>query len=734
MSRTDWKKRLTGVLNFWGGGSSSLLLSSVGIVLLVCVARMLGLWEGIELQTLDLFLRHRPVEAPDERITILEITDDDLQKLGTYPVPDDAMVQLLEQLESYEPRVIGLDIFRDLPVVNPLEADLEQSKNAHRALMTLLQRSASQDAADIVVIEKILDPPVSPPASASDENVGFADALLDKDGFVRRSLLASPSDADPNDYHFSFTIRLAAKYLAEEGLALQNGRQDDITMRFGETELFRLTANSGGYHRQDIGENPVVLLNFRNHPQPFQTLSLTDFLGGEFPAQWVEDRIVLIGMTAVSTKDYINSAAISNTNPGLVPGVELQAHAISQIISTVLDDRPLIKTWSAHWEYVWIVASGLVGLSLVHLKRPISTVAIAFTTLGGAPILLSYGLLLAGVWVPAAPAWFSYFANGLGVLLYRIHQYEQGRKIRFNERQRVLESSYNAIHNGPLQTLKSLTRKVSSQQQNGTTQEHSAASEEYQDKRQAQRRAVEEIDFQTMTAELHQVDEELRNIYEFMQREYLQREYSADQSQIYLTKNHVIELSEPFHELLYQVYHNKLQESESYFQPIKIKISDFCPMSDEHIGAAQKEETLRFLEEALCNVEQHATGVTRLQVSCKQEGENNVIRVSDNGNQHKNQHGNQTGGQTGSQTGTEKIESAQLSPVGTTNYGRRKGDKGYQGKSYQGKSYAREGDGSKQAKRLAKRLKGQFSRRANVPKGTVCELVWPAKPVRDWKR
>ncbi len=697
MKKTDWKKQLARAISFLGGGSSSLLLSSVGIVLLVCVARLLGLWEGIELQTLDLFLRYRPQEAPDERITILEITDDDLQRLGTYPVPDDAMVRLLEKLESYEPRVIGLDIFRDLPVINPFEADLERSRNAYEALTALLQRSAEADKTDIVVIEKILNPPVGAPAMVSLDNVGFADALLDTDGFLRRSLLASPSDADLDDYHMSFTIQLVAKYLAEEGLELNNGLKDVNTMRFGETELFRMTANSGGYHSQDTGDNPVVLLNFRNHQRPFQTLSLTEFLAGNFPEAWVSDRIILIGMTAVSTKDYINSAAISNTNPGLVPGVELQAHAISQIISAVLDGRPLIATWSSYWEYAWIIASGAAGLSLIYIKRSISTVAIVFIVLGSVPVLLSYGLLLAGVWIPAFPAWFCYFANGGGVLFYRIHRYEQGRKIRFNERQRVLESSYNAIHNGPLQTLKILTRKVSSQPKQTMTSDSSSSS--YSDGSYGS----PQLDLHMVTAELHQVDDELRNIYEFMQREFLQGEYSPAQSQIYLTKNHIINLSEPFHELLYQVYHNKLQESEGYFQRIKIKLSDFCPMEAEHISAAQKEEILRFLEEALCNVEQHAVKVTRLQVTCRQEGSNNVIRVSDNGSAIEGKIDREI-------TAREKADLAGATALHT-----------------------RVGDGSKQAKRLAKRLKGHFARYANKPRGTVCELVWPVKSTATWK-
>ena len=689
MNRTGWKRQLTGVLSFLGGGSSTLLLSSLGVVLMVCVSRSLGLWEGIELETLDLFLRHRPLEAPDERITILEITENDLQELGTYPVPDKTMVELLEKLENYEPRVIGLDIFRDLPVINPVEGDLERSKNAHRELKALLQRSAEQDATDIVVIEKILGTQISAPEGISDDNIGFADALLDKDGFFRRSLLASRSTADPDNHRLSFTIQMAQKYLAAEGIDLDNGLKDPIAMRFGQTELFRITANSGGYHDQDTGNNATLLVNFRHHQAPFQRISLSEFRANEFSEEWVRDRIILIGMTAESANDYVNSAAVIHTNPSLVQGVEFQAHAISQIINAVLEGRPIIKTWSHYWEYFWIVGSGIAGLSLIYLKRSISTTAVVFIISTCIPLVFAYGLLLVGFWIPAIPAWLSYFINGSGVLLYRIYdyeKYEQGRKIRFDERQRVLESSYNAIHNGPLQTLKSLIRKVSSQQQpvknNGA---YSAAS----------------INFRSVTADLHQIDKELRNIYEFMQREYLQREYSAEQSQIYLTPNHVIELNAPFHELLYQVYLNKLQESEDYFQGIKVKISDFCPMNEDYISIAHKEETLRFFEEALCNVEQHALDVTRLEVTCKQEGTQNVIRVSDNGSR------------------TEMIALAS---------GRAESVDVLAERAARVQEIIRQGDGSKQAKRLAKRLRGQFSRRTKFPKGTVCELIWPVKP------
>ena len=129
-----------------------------------------------------------------------------------------------------------------------------------------------------------------------------------------------------------------------------------------------------------------------------------------------------------------------------------------------------------------------------------------------------------------------------------------------------------------------------------------------------------------------------------------------------------------------------------------------------HVGV------LRFLEEALCNVEQHASDVTRLQVTCKQEADNNIIRVSDNGRHQE--------AETLMTVQASATRPAERTGKYTGKYtGKRTHTAAMQKESY----YAREGDGSRQAKRLAKRLKGQFSRQIKVPKGTVCELVWPIK-------
>ena len=65
---------------------------------------------------LDNFLHLRPAEPMDERITIVGITEDDITRAKTYPIPDREIATLIKKIENYQPRVIGLDLVRNVSV------------------------------------------------------------------------------------------------------------------------------------------------------------------------------------------------------------------------------------------------------------------------------------------------------------------------------------------------------------------------------------------------------------------------------------------------------------------------------------------------------------------------------------------------------------------------------------------------------------------------------------------
>ena len=43
------------------------------------------------------------------------ITEEDIQNQQQVPLADEVVAKLLETLQQYQPRVIGLDLFRDIP-------------------------------------------------------------------------------------------------------------------------------------------------------------------------------------------------------------------------------------------------------------------------------------------------------------------------------------------------------------------------------------------------------------------------------------------------------------------------------------------------------------------------------------------------------------------------------------------------------------------------------------------
>ncbi len=299
-------------------------LTVIGVVLL---ARSLGFFQAMEWKTLDTFLRWRPDEPLDERILIVGVNDADIQQAGTYPIPDADLAALLQVLVEHEARAIGVDIYRDLPV-----------PPGHDTLVEILETHPN-----VFGIEKILGDQIGPPPSLSPERIGFVDFPLDADGFVRRTYLGTlpaVTTPEPDRFRSSLSLKLAEAYLSKENLALGNGIKDPQTMRFGHVELPRFLPNSGNYVNADAAGVPL-LINPRSGESPFDIVSMADVLNGRAD-DLIRDRIVLIGITSLSVKDLVNSAAVDTDNPGLVYGVEMQAHVTSQIISAVLDDRPLM--------------------------------------------------------------------------------------------------------------------------------------------------------------------------------------------------------------------------------------------------------------------------------------------------------------------------------------------------------------------------------------------------------
>lgn len=501
-------------------------IPGITVVGLVILARATGLLQSLEWGAFDYLLRLRPAEAVDERVTIVGISQADISRIKAYPIPDRELAVLLQKVQKYKPRAIGLDLIRDVPI-----------EPGHQELIKELKNSKN-----LIGIEKILPVNFPPPPTLSLEQIGFSDAILDTDGRLRRSLLGTPTT---QGYKYSLTLQLARVYLASEKIFLTNSKRDRHAMRFGDTELPRFLTNSGGYAGADAG-GVQMLLNFRSGDRRFPVISLNQIKTGQFDPNLLRDRIVIIGVTAPGV-DIINTYATTGIDRmnGQVYGVEIQAHAVSQLLSAVLDRRPLLQVWADGWEYLWIVAWGFLSIVLGKITQSPGKNLLAVGLSGLALLSMSYLLLIWGWWVPVVPALFILLV--LGPIAIAFYQRDRILKSRIQERQFIIDRSFTSIHNGPLQSLAALLRLTREQ---NLTQEK-------------------------LIVKLEQLNHEIRDVYELLQQEPL-----AENSSLYLNKSLVVDVQAPLYELLYQVYCSTLERDFPCFKTLKVKIQTFDPVED----------------------------------------------------------------------------------------------------------------------------------------------------------
>jgi diguanylate cyclase (GGDEF)-like protein/PAS domain S-box-containing protein len=358
------------------------LVISAGIVLL----RWCGLLQSLELAMLDQMFRLRPTEATDPRIVLVTISDADIRQIEAWPIPDRVLADLIKRVRAFEPRSIGLTLYRDLPV-GESHAELEEVFATTPSLIGTEKLPDNESAA--VAPPQILD---------RLQQAGFNNVVIDGDNVVRRSLLFLQLKQEP---HRSFALKLALKYLEPESIGLRaRGTQVEI----GALKLLPLPSHAGGYMRADVG-GYQILANPRSPAARFQSVSISEVLSGRVDPELMRDRIVLIGSTADSVRDtfYTSYSGGLGGNSLPISGVELQAQFVSQLLSAVLDQRPLLRVPPEGFKIIWLWLWCWLGAALCWWVRPLerSTVRLLVASLG--LTIFCYVAFLLGWWVPLVP-------------------------------------------------------------------------------------------------------------------------------------------------------------------------------------------------------------------------------------------------------------------------------------------------------------------------------------------
>lgn len=397
----------------WFWRDRKVWFTTLGVAAIVSALRLVGLLQALELAALDQMFRLRPPQPLDERIVIIGLDDSDINQLKTWPLPDAVMATLLEKVQSYEPRAIGLDIYRDVPVGEGQAA---------------LQR-VFETTPNLIGIEKLEDEEsvgVQPPtALAEKDQIGFNNVVVDVDGRVRRSVLFWKVNGE---FHNSFALQLAMLYLDDEEIYAQPAPHDPSLLQLGRRVFERLKTADGAYVGTDMG-GYQILANLSHPNSRFQMVSLTDVLNGNVSADLMRDRIVLIGSTASSLKDFFYtpySSTGGNAQP--VSGVELHANFISQILDAALEGRSLIRVTPKPLEFLWIILWCWVGASLSWKLQSSLRSGVAILLAGGALFGLCFLALLLEWWIPVVPPLLALIGSAVSMTSYLAYLQEELKK------------------------------------------------------------------------------------------------------------------------------------------------------------------------------------------------------------------------------------------------------------------------------------------------------------------
>lgn len=369
----------------------------VGILTALCILgiRSTASLEPLELGVYDWLLRSRPgPERIDPRLALLTITEQDILNQGRWPITDATLAEVLDRLAQYQPRAIGLDIYRDIQVPPGYE-ELNALLTAYPHIIGVTKLGGGATTGI---------PP--PEALRGTERVGFNDILIDSDGIVRRGLLFQDAE---DEVWYAFALRLALLYLAAEGIYPQPDPVDPQQLRLGPSTLRPFEAYDGGYVGADAG-GYQILLDFRGARTMPPSFSLTALLSGQVDPGAIKDKIVLIGVTAESVPDLFHTPYSAGFRSGhMIPGVALHAQITSQLLGAGLDGRSPILTVSDTQETVWTLLWGVLGGVLGLWAR--SPWRFSLGVVGGL-FVLSITVLLVfwqGWWIPLVPpalAWF----------------------------------------------------------------------------------------------------------------------------------------------------------------------------------------------------------------------------------------------------------------------------------------------------------------------------------------
>ncbi|VEP12089.1 putative Integral membrane sensor signal transduction histidine kinase [Hyella patelloides LEGE 07179] len=473
-------------LKYFKNSNKKVFLASINIVFLITALRFLGLLQPLEWMAYDLLFLLRPSEPKEGRIVIVAWDEADIEKFQEGSISDSKLAHILEKIKAQKPRIIGLDLFRNVPVLSK-SLSKEQNERAYQKLQEIFRSTPN-----LVGIAKVTPPQIQAPQTLKEETrITSADLLKDGDETIRRAYIHPLEDGKGEPAGIiSIGVISAIKYLSFEGFEVGEERNQALTLtrqqspeknegsgnfesqsnshirgvarfprssRSSKITLRPLKRFDGSYVKKEEGTK--ILINWRKGNSPFFQVTVSEVLAGSIPANTFKDKIVLIGNTSTSSSDKHHLPINRWTLPSTTNGVETHAQIASSIVSAALDDRPAIET-IPEWSEFLILLLMVTAIALIAIKYRekhtlklfLITTSIAMSLCCCLAIFALVAFFSQGYWIPIVPSLLGATTTPIAIcfIVYndKIEQNNQDLKQLIKDLNHSLQNSLRPIVEG----------------------------------------------------------------------------------------------------------------------------------------------------------------------------------------------------------------------------------------------------------------------------------------------
>jgi adenylate cyclase len=416
----------------------AIAITCIGVSWVCAVLWNSGKLQPLELKSCDLMMKlHlQPEElSAANDIVVIGIDEQDLDALQHYPLNDGDKLALFRKLNDWDARAIGVDLYMNITVGDNKKdtADLHAYITQNRASRNIITPC-------YVAPGTVLRPaiPPLPEWKAPNRLYGFTDQPYDNDFKCRVALLY----LDAGGFGLqALSLGVANQYLERSGV-LNKAVAADPVHYFGywSKTMREFKQGDGGYAQVRSPGGFTYFIDYRG-PKYFTTYSLRQVIPERFDPKRIEEtlqadgkkpitraevagKVVMVGMMAISVKDYIETPIHGEMERF---GVQQHASLVDQLIRTARDHSvpmslsPTRRTLGYAWGWGFLGAlTGLTGRFGFSRRAPVRL--LFFAAVGLFFIVLITALAFHHrMWLPLVPASFCWLVSIAAIGTYVTH-------------------------------------------------------------------------------------------------------------------------------------------------------------------------------------------------------------------------------------------------------------------------------------------------------------------------